>query len=67
VAEGVGEVMRVSAMCESPSGMVEVGRSACAGGQLVGGVESDLSRAQLTNQTGQRALPGIKEGVCTRN
>jgi hypothetical protein len=36
-------------------------------GELVSGEESDLSRAQLTNQTGQRASPGIKEGVCTRN
>jgi hypothetical protein len=54
-------------MCGSLSGMVGVGRSTCAGGELVGGEESDLSRAQLTNQTGQRASPGIKEGVCTRN
>jgi hypothetical protein len=36
-------------------------------GELVGGDESGLSRAQLTNQTGQRASPGIKEGVCARN
>jgi hypothetical protein len=36
-------------------------------GELVGGKESDLSRAQLTNQIGQRASPGIKEGVCARN
>jgi hypothetical protein len=33
-------------------------------GELVGGEESSLSRAQLTNQTGQRASLGIKEGVC---
>jgi hypothetical protein len=32
VAEGVGEVMRVTTMCGSPSGMVGVGRSTCAGG-----------------------------------
>jgi hypothetical protein len=36
-------------------------------GVLVGGEEFGLSRAQLTNQTGQRASPGIKEGVCARN
>jgi hypothetical protein len=36
-------------------------------GELGGGEESGLSRAQLTNQTGQRASLGIKEGVCTRN
>jgi hypothetical protein len=36
-------------------------------GELVGGEESGLSRAQLTNQKGQRASPGIKEGVCARN
>jgi hypothetical protein len=32
VVEGVGEVLRVMAMCGSPSGMVGVGRSTCAGG-----------------------------------
>jgi hypothetical protein len=32
VAEGVGEVLRVTTMCGSPSGMVGVGRSTCAGG-----------------------------------
>jgi hypothetical protein len=67
VAEGVGEVLRVTAMCGSPSGMVGVGRSTCAGGELVGGEESGLSRAQLTNPMGQRASLGIKEGVCARN
>jgi hypothetical protein len=33
-------------------------------GELVDGEVSSLSKAQLTNQTGQRALPGITEGVC---
>jgi hypothetical protein len=32
VVEDVGEVLRVTAMCGSPSGMVGVGRSTCAGG-----------------------------------
>jgi hypothetical protein len=32
VAEDVGEVLRVTTMCVSPSGMVRVGRSTCAGG-----------------------------------
>jgi hypothetical protein len=36
-------------------------------GELVGGEESGLSRAKLTNQTGQRALPRIEEGVRARN
>jgi hypothetical protein len=31
VAECVGEVLRVTAMCGSPSGMVRVGQSTCAG------------------------------------
>jgi hypothetical protein len=31
VVEGVGEVLRVTAICGSPSGMVGVGRSTCAG------------------------------------
>jgi hypothetical protein len=33
-------------------------------GELVGGEESGLTRAQLINQMGQRASPGIKEDVC---
>jgi hypothetical protein len=32
VVEGVGEVLRVTMMCGSPSGMVGVGRSTCASG-----------------------------------
>jgi hypothetical protein len=32
VVEGVGEVLRVTAMCGSPSGIVGVGRPTCAGG-----------------------------------
>jgi hypothetical protein len=32
VVEGVGEVLRITAMCGSPSGMVGVGRSTCVGG-----------------------------------
>jgi hypothetical protein len=32
VVEGVGEVLRVTTICGSPSGMVGVGRSTCAGG-----------------------------------
>jgi hypothetical protein len=32
VVEGVGEVLRIMAICGSPSGMVGVGRSTCAGG-----------------------------------
>jgi hypothetical protein len=32
VVEDVGEVSRITTMCGSPSGMVEVGRSTCAGG-----------------------------------
>jgi hypothetical protein len=33
VAESVGEVLRVTAMCGSPSGMIGVGQSTCAGGE----------------------------------
>jgi hypothetical protein len=32
VVEDVGDVLRVTAMCGSPSGMVRVDRSTCAGG-----------------------------------
>jgi hypothetical protein len=32
VVEGVGEVLRITKMCGSPSGLVGVGRSTCAGG-----------------------------------
>jgi hypothetical protein len=45
VVEDVGEVLRVTTMCRLPSGMVGVGRSTCAGGELVGGEESGLTRA----------------------
>jgi hypothetical protein len=67
VAEGVREILRVTAMCGSPSGMVGVSRSSAQARELVGGEESGLSMAQLTNQMGQRDSPGIKEGVCARN
>jgi hypothetical protein len=33
VAEGVGEVLRVTAICGSPSGMAGVGWSTCADGE----------------------------------
>jgi hypothetical protein len=33
VVEGVGKVLRITAMCGSPSGMVGVSRSTCAGGE----------------------------------
>jgi hypothetical protein len=46
VAKGVGEVLRVTVMCGSPSGMAGVGRSTCAGGELVGGEESGLLTAR---------------------
>jgi hypothetical protein len=32
VVEDVGEVLRITTMCGSPSGMVGVGRSTCASG-----------------------------------
>jgi hypothetical protein len=48
------------------------GRSESAGpraqaGELVGGEESGLSGAKLTNQTGQRALLGAREDMVARN
>jgi hypothetical protein len=36
-------------------------------GELVGGEESGLSRAKLTNQTGQRASLGAREDMGARN
>jgi hypothetical protein len=54
-------------MCGSPSGWSESAGPRAQAGELVGGEESGLSRAQLTNQMGQRASPGIKEGVFARN
>ena len=67
MAEGVGEVLTVTTMCGSPSGWSELAGPRAQAGELVGGEESGLSRAKLTNQTGQRASPGIKEGVRARN
>jgi hypothetical protein len=54
-------------MCGSPSGWSELAGPRAQAGELVGGEESGLSRAKLTNQTGQRASPGIEEGVRARN
>jgi hypothetical protein len=54
-------------MCWSPSGWSESAGPRAQAGELVGGEESSLSRAQLTNQMGQRASLGIKEGVRARN
>jgi hypothetical protein len=45
VVGDVGEILRVTTMCESPLGMVGVGWSTCAGGELLGGEESNLTRA----------------------
>jgi hypothetical protein len=49
VVEEVGEVLRVTAMCGSPSGMVRFGQSTCAGGGVVSGEESGLARAKQFN------------------
>jgi hypothetical protein len=48
-------------------GWSELAGPCAQAGELIGCEESGLSRAQLTNQMGQRASPGIKEGVCVRN
>jgi hypothetical protein len=45
-------------------GWSESAGSRAQAGELVGGEESGLTRAQLINQMGHRASPGIKEGVC---
>ena len=48
-------------------GWSELASPRAQAGELIGGEESGLSRAILTNQTGQRASPGINEGVRARN
>jgi hypothetical protein len=65
--EGVGEVLTVMTMCGRRRGWSESAGPRAQAGKLIGGEESGLSRAKLTNQTGQRASPGIKERVCARN
>jgi hypothetical protein len=67
VVQDVGEVSGITTMCGSPSGWSELAGPRAQAGELVGGEESGLSRAKLTNQTGQRASPGIEEGVRARN
>jgi hypothetical protein len=67
VVEDVGEVSGITTMCGSLSGWSELAGPRARVGELVGGEESGLSWAILTNQTGQRASPGINEGVRARN
>jgi hypothetical protein len=46
VVKVVGEVLRITAMCRSPSGMVGVGRSTWQAEMLAGGEEFGLTRAR---------------------
>jgi hypothetical protein len=67
VAESVGEVLRVTAMCGSPSGMVGFGRSTCAGegARRRRGVRPNQGTIGQFN--GSVSFTKIKEGVCARN
>jgi hypothetical protein len=71
VAEGVGEVLTVTMMCGSPSGMVGVGRSTCAGGgarrqrgvrPIQGEIDQSNGSESFTRDQGRCARKELKNG-----
>jgi hypothetical protein len=71
VAEGVGEVLTVTTMCGSPSGMAGVGRSACAGGgarrrrgvrPIQGEVDQSNGSESFTRDQGRGVREELKNG-----
>jgi hypothetical protein len=71
VAEGVGEVLRVTTMCGSPSGMVGVGRSACASGgarrrrgvrPIQGEIDQSNGSESFTRDQGRDVREELKNG-----
>jgi hypothetical protein len=71
VAEGVGEVLRVTTMCGSPSGMVGVGRSTCAGGGVCrrrgvrpihGTIDQSNRSKSFTRDQGRYVCEELKNG-----
>jgi hypothetical protein len=71
VAEGVGEVLRVTTMCRSPSGMVGVGRSTCAGGgarrrrgvqPIQGTIDQSKGSESFTRDQGRGVREELKNG-----
>jgi hypothetical protein len=71
VAKGVGEVLRVTAMCGSPSGMVGVGRSTCAGGgarrqrgvqPIQGTIDQSNGSESFTRDQGRCECEELKNG-----
>jgi hypothetical protein len=67
MVEDVGAVETVTSMYGLSSRMAGVGWSTSAGGELVGGEGSGLTRAVGSNQTGQRASLGVREGMGASN
>jgi hypothetical protein len=68
---GVGEVLRVTAMCGSPSGMVGVGRSTCAGGgarwrrgvrPIQGTIDQSNGSESFTRDQGRCVREELKNG-----
>jgi hypothetical protein len=71
VVEGVGEVLRVTAMCGSPSGMVRVGRFMCAGRAarrrrgvqpIQGTIDQSNGSESFTRDQGRCACEELKNG-----
>jgi hypothetical protein len=76
VAEGVGEVLRVTAMCGSPLGMVGVGRSTCAGGEahrrrgvrpIQGTIDQSNGSEGFTRDQGRCVREELKNGSPDRS
>ncbi len=71
VVEDVGEVLRVTTMCGSPSGMVGVGRSTCAGGgayrrqgvwPIQGTIDQSNGSESFTRDQGRCVREELKNG-----
>jgi hypothetical protein len=71
VVEDVGEVSGITTMCRSPSGVVGVGRSACAGGgarrwrgvrPIQGEIDQSNGSESFTRDQGRCAREELKNG-----
>jgi hypothetical protein len=62
VVEDVGEVSGITAMCGSPSGMVGVGLSTCAGGDAHGAIVQLNRSESFTREQGRGVREELKNG-----
>jgi hypothetical protein len=67
VVDDVGEVTAVTSVCGLSSGMAGVGRTSCAGEGARRRRVFCPNKGVGSNQTGQRASLGVREGVGASN